>query len=133
MIDFATLQRPSSPNTCLVAPPGLCGAAEADSAAPKFPYPAAHVRDAFFRMVGRQPRVTHGAKDEAGLQYEVIQRSAFWRFPDSITVRFIPLPEGGSTLAIYSRSLTGYSDFGVNRKRVEAWLAALDVEVRTAP
>ena len=28
--------------------------------------------------------------------------------------------------AIYSRSLIGHGDFGVNRARIERWLAALD-------
>ncbi|MBU6372828.1 MAG: DUF1499 domain-containing protein [Alphaproteobacteria bacterium] len=133
MIDFATLERPPSPNTYLVAPPGLCRAAEPELAAPKFPQAAPVVRDAFFRMAAKQPRVTYGAKDDTGLQYELVQRSALFRFPDTITVRFIPLAEGGSTLAIYSRSQVGYSDMGVNRKRVQAWLAALDAEVRAAP
>jgi len=31
-----------------------------------------------------------------------------------------------SGLIIYSRSRYGRSDFGVNRSRVKAWLAALD-------
>ena len=47
------------------------------------------------------------------------------RYPDSITVRFLPLEEGRSTLAIYSRSHYGRSDFGVNKERVDGWLASL--------
>ena len=60
-----------------------------------------------------------------GLQYDFLQHSRIMRFHDSITVRFIPLRDTNSTLAIYSRSHYGYSDWNVNRKRVEAWLAAL--------
>jgi uncharacterized protein (DUF1499 family) len=33
--------------------------------------------------------------------------------------------DGQATLAIYSRSLIGHGDFGVNRARIERWLAAL--------
>ncbi len=36
----------------------------------------------------------------------------------------------GAGLFLYSRSLFGWSDFGVNRTRVEAWLAALDAALR---
>jgi uncharacterized protein (DUF1499 family) len=35
----------------------------------------------------------------------------------------------GSTLAIYSRSLIGRSDLGVNRARVTRWLAALEASL----
>jgi len=133
MIAFETLERPASPNTFLVAPPGLCRNATPDLAGPRFPQDAPAVRDAFLRMVAHQPRVTYGAKDEAGLQYEFVQRSAVFRFPDTVTVRFIPLEAGGSTLAAYSSSKVGYSDMGVNAKRMQAWLAALDVELQQAP
>jgi len=133
MIDFATLTLPPSPNTYLVAPPGLCRAAEPHEAAPRYTQSAPVVRDAFLRVVAKQPRVTAGDKDEAGLQYEFVQRSAVFRFPDTVTVRFIPLAEGGATLAIYSRSKVGYSDMGVNRKRVQGWLVALDAELRGQP
>jgi uncharacterized protein (DUF1499 family) len=47
-------------------------------------------------------------------------------FPDSITVRFIPLTPDSATLAIYSRSHYGRNDFGVNEARIRAWLTALE-------
>jgi len=34
-------------------------------------------------------------------------------------------PQGGSGLFLYSRSLIGWSDLGVNRARIDRWLAAL--------
>lgn len=126
MIDFETLARPASPNTYLVAPAALCREATPDEIAPRFSQDAPAVRDAFLKVVAAQPRVTPGPKDEARLRYEFVQRSAVFRFPDTISVQFIPLETGGSTLAIYSRSKVGYSDMGVNRKRVQSWLGALD-------
>ncbi len=53
-----------------------------------------------------------------------IQRSRLFAFPDYISVKFIDLPEGGSTIAVYSRARYGRSDLDVNQKRVERWLAA---------
>jgi uncharacterized protein (DUF1499 family) len=44
------------------------------------------------------------------------------RFPDTINVLIIPISADASTLALYSRSQIGYSDWGVNRKRLERWL-----------
>ena len=44
-----------------------------------------------------------------------------------ITAEFIQIDEQRATLAIYSRSVYGRSDFGVNGKRVTRWLADLAV------
>ncbi len=58
-----------------------------------------------------------------------VQRSARFRFPDIITVRFISVAtyhsDSQSTLAIDSRSVYGKGDFGVSRERMEAWLDIL--------
>jgi uncharacterized protein (DUF1499 family) len=54
-----------------------------------------------------------------------IQRSALFRFPDVITVELVTLAPDRSSLAIYSRSRYGRSDFGVNRRRVLRWLSRL--------
>ena len=54
-----------------------------------------------------------------------IQYTRLMRFPDTIDVQVLPVGDNQSTLAIYSRSLVGRNDFGVNRARVERWLAAL--------
>ena len=53
-----------------------------------------------------------------------IQTSRLMRFPDTIDIEVFPAGNG-ATLAIYSRSLLGRRDFGVNRARVARWLAAL--------
>jgi len=47
------------------------------------------------------------------------------RYPDTIDIEVLSAGTNQSTVAIYSRSLVGSLDFGVNRKRVERWLAAL--------
>jgi uncharacterized protein (DUF1499 family) len=49
-----------------------------------------------------------------------------FNFPDLVTVQVSPAPPDGATLVIWSRSVYGESDLGVNRKRVVAWLSALD-------
>ena len=124
-IDFATLALDGRPNQHLVCPEGFC-AASPHAASPVFEMSATALRDRWMAMIERQPRVTRTGTDDAALHYDFVQRSLVFRFPDAITVRFIALDEGRATLAIYSRSYYGRDDFGVNRRRVEAWLAALE-------
>ncbi|MEM1103755.1 MAG: DUF1499 domain-containing protein [Pseudomonadota bacterium] len=133
MIDFATVELPSSPNAYLVCTAEYCQAAEAQTASPVIPAPAASVRDAWMAVVAEAPRTKQEAADEAALQYEFVQRSALFRFPDRITVRFIPLSETTSTVLVFSRSKFGYSDMGVNKKRVDSWLAQTVAKVEGAP
>ena len=123
-IDFGSLVLDGRANQYLVCPEGFC-AAPPDAASPVFNMPATALRDRWMAMIAGQPRVTRTGADDAALQYDFVQRSLVFRFPDAITVRFIALDEGRSTLALFSRSSYGTSDFGVNRRRVEAWLAAL--------
>jgi len=59
-------------------------------------------------------------------QARFVQYSRLMRFPDTIDVEVFPVGTDQSTLAIYSRSLVGYSDLGVNRARIARWLAALE-------
>ncbi|WP_170788721.1 DUF1499 domain-containing protein [Ruegeria lacuscaerulensis] len=66
------------------------------------------------------PRTTvlAGSVDEGMITY--ITRSKVIGFPDYTTVQ-----QDGDTLRIHARLRFGRSDFGVNRDRVDEWLAAL--------
>ena len=80
-------------------------------------------------MVAAQPRVTVIAEDRPRLLLMVQDRTPFFRFVDTITIRVLPAPDGGSTFAAYSRSNIGVGDFGTNRRRLEHWLEMLTREV----
>jgi hypothetical protein len=125
-IDFATLERTERPNQYLVCPPATC-AAPTDRESPVYAVPATALRDAWLAVAAGEPRVRLLVADAEALYYEFEQRSRLLRFPDTITVKFLPLGEHRSTLAVYSRAHYGYRDFGVNRARIERWLAALDL------
>ena len=56
--------------------------------------------------------------------FTVVQRSKWMGFPDVISVRTSDAGPGRASLAIWSRSRYGAYDWGVNRARVERWLAA---------
>ncbi|MBL9098539.1 MAG: DUF1499 domain-containing protein [Alphaproteobacteria bacterium] len=129
-IDFETLKRARTPNTFLMAPEGLCKNAKIDMAAPVYAVPAAKLRQEFLSVAIAQPRTSHVFADEPGLYDDFVVRSALFRFPDLVAVKFIDLKGKTSTLALYSRSVYGRSDLGVNRKRSLAWLAQLSVAAK---
>jgi uncharacterized protein (DUF1499 family) len=129
-VDFASLERKSTPNQYIVAPPGATPRAQPDAESPIFPVPPERLRDAVIAVVADVPRTAILERSPDGLALTVVQRSAVFRFPDYIGIQILPASEGSSTLAIYSRSRFGYSDMGVNRKRIEVWLAAIQRERR---
>jgi len=122
-IDFATIALRDSPNDHLVCPPDYCRAAGSHQPAPRIEVPVAELRARLERLLAGEPRVT--VVSDTPDQLVVEQKSGVFGFVDVIDIRLIPLGEGASTLAIYSRSNTGYYDFGVNESRLTDWLAAL--------
>jgi uncharacterized protein (DUF1499 family) len=131
-VTFQTLERRATPNDALACPPGICKAAS-DVTPPEYGVGAAGLRIAFAKVIAAEPRITAVATDDATLADRYIQRSALMRYPDTIIVRFFDLPEGRSTIALYSRSQLGHGDMGVNRARLERWLAKLADYAPVAP
>lgn len=128
MLDFATLKRRRRPNDYLVCPPERC-AARPHRKAPVFSADADRLEAAMLAFVRHQPRVEQLEGDVVERAYEFVQRSALCRFPDFVSIHVWPLPDGRSTLGMYSRSQFGFSDLGVNRRRVEAWLEGIGEEL----
>ncbi len=89
------------------------------------PRPAAEFFDFARAVVERQPRTYVAAVFPDRLQVHYVVRSALMNFPDLVTIQVTPAGEQQSALTIWSRSVYGRKDFGVNRQRTEAWLAAL--------
>ena len=121
-MDPLTVDPEPADNSWRLAPEGAGGTP--DGTAPVFSVPPEELAVAFDAAVLAQPRVTRIAGDPADGMMTYRQRSLVFGFPDYISVRTLPAP-GGSTLAIWSRSRYGKSDFGVNRERVSAWLELL--------
>lgn len=133
-IDFATLVKKPSPNQFLVCTAEYCAAQPADRQAQVYDVPVETLERSFWAMLAKQERVEQLESPVAG-QHDVVQFSRLMRYPDTVTLKFIPLGTDRSTLLVYSRSHYGYGDMGVNQARVETWLAALDAELKnqTAP
>lgn len=123
-MDMAHLQRPGTPNTALAAPAGF--APKPDIVTLRYSVPPAALYAAIKRVALAQPRTYLLVAYDDRMQAHFVARSAVFNFPDLITVQV----GADSTLILWSRSVYGQSDFGVNRKRVAAWLAALDAALR---
>jgi uncharacterized protein (DUF1499 family) len=127
-VEFRSLVLPRSPNTCLAVPAGADPAAHL--ATPPLPAKAATAWPVL-RSLGRHfPRTYPLAEWPERRQAQWVARSALVGFPDVVAAELVERPDGTSGLFLYSRSLFGRSDFGVNRRRVEAWMAALDAALR---
>ena len=133
-VTFETIKRRSSPNDLLACPQNIC-TAKSDVIPPIFALSAPELAKVFATVIASEPSVEQVAFEDGGLTQRYVQRTKIMRFPDTIVVRFIDLGDGRSTIALYSRSQLGESDFGVNRARIERWLEKLSKEapaVKTA-
>jgi uncharacterized protein (DUF1499 family) len=117
-IDFATLRLPSSPNAHLAAPPGAT--AERHETVPLLAVPADAAWEVLRRLGDGMERVWKMAEWPELRQAQWVARTRLMNYPDLINAQIVELP-GGAGLFLYSRSLVGYSDLGVNAKRVAAW------------
>lgn len=115
----------SDPGWLLTAcPPDLCTGPNRFSAI--YSVSREELRSAWETIVSMKSRVDLVRRDEDGFGGTWVEKSEIFGFRDRINVRFFSLPDGRSTLAVHSRSEVGVYDFGVNRRRVERWLAELE-------
>ena len=124
-VNWSTLTRHTTPNDALVCAAERCPNAKPDWE-PKI-YPLAPqellARVKMIALAEPNTRELPGAPHNGA---RFLQHTRLMRFPDTIDIVVLPVVDNQSTLAIYSRSLIGRKDFGVNRARITRWLAALD-------
>ena len=127
LMNVAHIERPGTPNTALAAPPEFTPVP--DVFVPSYQVPPANLYAAVRGVVANQPRVYLAAQYPEQLQADWVARSAVFNFPDLVMVQVLPAGPGASTLVIYSRSVYGHSDLGVNLTRIRTWLAAVDASL----
>ena len=121
-VDPSTTERTGRPNDYLVAPTGLTTATP-DRDASVHLLPPEELLFLFDAVVKPTSTVLAGLIRDRHITY--VHRTAVLGFPDYITVKAVEM-DGGSALIIWSRARYGYSDLGVNKKRIEGWLAQID-------
>ncbi len=123
-VDPLTEAQSLKPNSYRIAPPDLTPEF-VDQPSPVYsanPTLMAKAFDDFVLSQSKTKRIA-GSPEEGWMTY--VQRTPRLNFPDYISVKFIDLNGGKSTIAIYSRSRFGHSDQGVNAQRVRTWVATL--------
>lgn len=122
--DPLTVAPPNKPNWALAATAGVGVAAEPTLQAPVLSGAPDAVVARIAAFAAAEPRVAR-IDDGADPAYAAfIQRSALIGFPDVVSLRAVALADGGVGLALYSRSVYGHSDLGVNKARAEKWVQA---------
>lgn len=122
-VDFASVPRRPHGNDCLVAPAGVNAAA--DWAAPEFQLTRDDLEARIASVILADARTVEITSAAPPHRRRFVQRTALMQYPDIVDVEAIATGTATSTLALYSRSLIGRKDFGVNRARLTRWLAAL--------
>ena len=122
-MEHAAIVRPRTPNTALAAPEGFTPAP--DVVVAPIAAPPKRVYDALRAVAAEQPRVYLAAEYADRLQVHYVARTPTMNWPDLIMAEVSGPPEGPSSIVLWSRSIYGYGDRGLNKVRVEAWLASL--------
>lgn len=125
LVDFGSLTLGWRPNQFLVAPPDATANATPHATSPTLELAPADLASRLkSEIIATAPRTRILRERPDGLAFTAVQRSAVMRFPDFVAVEVRPAGTG-ATVLVYSRSVFGIRDFGVNRSRVEGWLAQL--------
>lgn len=117
MIDPTTVQRSGSPNDYLACLASACRA-EVDVPAQIFVAPAAKLFQVWREVIAAQPRTVIREVDDKHLLLTAEESSPVFGLVDELALKVIPVSETTSTFALYSRSGSGFFDFGANKSRV---------------
>jgi len=126
-VKWSTLTRHATPNDVLVCPARHCPNAKPDAEPIIYSAAPAELLAKLKRIALAEPGTTElYCGVDCDRKARILQHTRLMRFPDTIDIEVLAVADNQSTLAIYSRSLVGRSDFGVNRARIARWLARLD-------
>jgi len=133
-MDMAHIQHPATPNAALAAPAGFQPGP--DITTQTYAVAPDRLLSAIEHVADTQPRTYRAAVFPEIRQVHYVARSALFNFPDLIAVQVDAAPPGApdatsSSLVLFSRSVYGRSDLGVNQARLETWLSALDTALGT--
>ena len=113
----------------VIAASAECGVDRPDFVIPAFTCDATRLCDALRDIALAEPRTKLQSESPDENHLSFVQRTAFWHFPDDIVAEISASENGGAALMLSSKARYGMMDFGVNRRRVKRWLAALEARL----
>ncbi len=128
-VDFSSLVLTPKPNQFLVCPDGFCPSAKAHLTSPEYAISATKLAEVFHQIIDQQGGVKKIATFGGNL--DLVVRTPLMGWPDWVTIQFISIEPEKSSIAIYSRSVFGHSDFGANEKRITLWLDILRQKINS--
>jgi uncharacterized protein (DUF1499 family) len=98
----------------------------------QFNVPITALEDALAVQIAKTPRIKQTFADRTvGFCATYVERSFVFGFPDILSVKIEELSPSTAIITLHSQSKFGYSDFGVNRKRIKKLLAGLRQQLGT--
>lgn len=125
--DLRTLKRPGAPNNYLICARNLCP--DADEDGPMVDLPAEKVLVAALKVASMEPDTNPAEVNAGTAQIVFVQRTPWLRFPDIVRIQAIASASGKTGIALYSQSVYGRYDFGVNKARARRWMTAIRAEL----
>jgi uncharacterized protein (DUF1499 family) len=123
-VTISMLTDPLPENAALACPPDYCRATAL--ASPVFALPEARLVRLVREMVVGEAHTLVVSDEPAEHRIVAIQHTPLLRFPDIVTIEFVTLGPGRSSVAIYSHSRYGKGDLGTNQRRVTRWLEQIE-------
>lgn len=128
IVEIAKVKKTPKPNQYLVCPDGFCEE-NIDRASPIFDAPVDKIRQILASIEGKDASLVKVNADTGGMHEKYIMRSPFWKFPNLISVEYIPLENDQSTIAIYAQAQLGQSDLNANKAFIDQLLSEISSQI----
>ncbi|MBV6658220.1 MAG: DUF1499 domain-containing protein [Devosiaceae bacterium] len=123
-LETSNIVRTGKPNDALLVPPFAADLPDTQTIGAY----AVPPDELFSTLIGRieaTGAVRWVERDTEGLYARALTFSPVMKFPDTNHIWVVATEDGGSALFLYAAAQLGQSDLGMNRKRLESWVALL--------
>jgi uncharacterized protein (DUF1499 family) len=98
----------------------------------QFAVSAIELHSALMKQLSKSPRLkAMSSSNEDGFYAIYVERSFAFGFPDFLSIKIEEKTHNRTVITLFSKSKFGYSDLGVNRKRIKKLLAGLRQQLGT--
>lgn len=128
IIQVATIKKTTKPNQYLVCPNDFCDE-KSDRISPVFDASVDRLQAVMAEIERNDANFSKVNSDDGDRRQKYIMRSPFWRFPNLISIEYVPLENEQSTIAIYAQAQLGQSDLGANKAFIDQLLSEISSQI----